>query len=126
MTEILLLNVVYLFFPYFLYIFYSIYNFNSDKKENSIILSFTILSSLYLVMRFVPNVDYKFAYLIANIPLFIAYYKRLKMDSIALSIILIIYYNSIFFVPIWVLIILYVTSYVSVFTFRRLFSYWNY
>lgn len=91
--EFIILNIVLMSFPILIWIVYISYNQNIGKKENNLLLDFTLISSIYLSIRFGnldPNVS---SMLILNIPLLIAYLKNRLPSIIVISVFLIMYYQ---------------------------------
>jgi len=82
-------NTVYILFPLTVYIIYTAYVRNLDKKEKRLFLELSLYSSLYMLIRY--GVMFKTIYpaLLFNIPLVISFIKNQKICSIFISIILI-------------------------------------
>lgn len=110
--EFIVLNIILMSFPILIWIIYISYNQNVGKKENNLLLDFTLISSIYLAVRFGnldPNVS---SMLILNIPLLIAYLKNRIPSIIIVSIFLITYYVMSFDIPMYVFIIEYLVFFV--------------
>lgn len=93
--EIILIDLIFITFPLILYLFYIAYNQNIGKKENKLIFDVTLITSLYLLIRYGKNTTIYNPLIISSVPLTIAYYKRDKLSSIILSIFIIVdcYYS---------------------------------
>lgn len=93
--EIILIDLIFITFPLILYLFYIAYNQNIGKKENKLIFDVTLITSLYLLIRYGKNTTIYNPLIISSVPLTIAYYKKDKLSSIILSIFIIVdcYYS---------------------------------
>ena len=93
--EIILIDLIFITFPLILYLFYIAYNQNIGKKENKLIFDITLITSLYLLIRYGKNTTIYNPLIISSVPLTIAYYKKDKLSSIILSIFIIVdcYYS---------------------------------
>ena len=93
--EIILIDLIFITFPLILYLFYIAYNQNIGKKENKLIFDLTLITSLYLLIRYGKNTTIYNPLIISSVPLAIAYYKKDKLSSILLSIFIIVdcYYS---------------------------------
>lgn len=108
MFEYIILDIIYVFTPFLLYILSSIYSYTINEKENMTILTFTILTSFYLIGRF-GLTPYDNVLLLINLPLLLAYYKKQDKLVIFISLLLSIYYMLYFKVN---LLILYTLLYI--------------
>lgn len=99
--EIILIDLIFITFPLILYLFYIAYNQNIGKKENKLIFDLTLITSLYLLIRYGKNTTIYNPLIISSVPLAIAYYKKDKLSSILLSIFIIVdcYYSFGFNIP---------------------------
>ena len=99
--EIILIDLIFITFPLILYLFYIAYNQNIGKKENKLIFDLTLITSLYLLIRYGKNTTIYNPLIISSVPLAIAYYKKDKLSSILLSIFIIAdcYYSFGFNIP---------------------------
>lgn len=99
--EIILIDLIFITFPLILYLFYIAYNQNIGKKENKLIFDLTLITSLYLLIRYGKNTTIYNPLIISSVPLAIAYYKKDKLSSILLSIFIIVdcYYSFSFNIP---------------------------
>ena len=91
LLEVVVINTIYCLFPLMLYLFYLLFNKNCEKKENDLILDISLLTSLYLLIRFTNEEVIYFNALLLNIPLIISFLKRRKITPIIISSIIIIY-----------------------------------
>jgi len=72
----LILNIVLLAFPIILWLFYMTHNKNVGKTEKELLFDFSLITSLYLTIRFGKTIVDDNLLLIINIPLIIAYLKK--------------------------------------------------
>ena len=90
--EVVLIDFILITFPLILYLFYIAYNQNVGKKENNLIFDITLLTSLYLIIKFgAPSVTHA-PLMIANVPLIVAYHKKDRLSIFLLSLLIIVYY----------------------------------
>lgn len=94
LLEVVIINTIYCLFPLMLYLFYLLFNKNCEKKENDLILDISLLTSLYLLIRFTNNDVIYFNALLLNIPLFISFLKKRLITPIIISLIIIVYTNN--------------------------------
>ena len=94
LLEVVIINTIYCLFPLMLYLFYLLFNKNCEKKENDLILDISLLTSLYLLIRFTSNDVIYFNALLLNIPLFISFLKKRLITPIIISLIIIVYTNN--------------------------------
>jgi len=80
----ILISIVLLLFPILIYLFYLASNSWFLKKENLFFLDLALLSSTLLVIQM--NLDY--LYILANIPIIIAYLNQRSLTAISISLIL--------------------------------------
>ncbi|MDD2377346.1 MAG: HAMP domain-containing sensor histidine kinase [Bacilli bacterium] len=92
LSEIILLNVIFIFFPLSIYLFYIAHNHNVSKEENNMFFGLALFSSLYLLIKFGFKIYFNVPALSINIPIFLAYFKNRKAEAIVLSIFVMIYY----------------------------------
>lgn len=87
----LLKTTIFILFPLSLFLIYLAYKNNLNVKEQNVIFSICLISSLYLVLKL--NKEFNIYYmLLINIPLLISFIKRKKDLSILLLVIIIFYY----------------------------------
>lgn len=93
--EIILIDLIFITFPLILYLFYIAYNQNIGKKENNLMFDVTLITSIYLLIRYGRNTTIYNPLIISSVPLTIAFYKKDKFSSILLSIFIIVdcYYS---------------------------------
>ena len=90
-VENIILNIILVVFPLLVYLVLVIYNDNTSKKNNSNLMTITLITSLYLCIRFgslEPNTK---VLLFCNIPIVIAYMQKKPILAIMLSLANIIY-----------------------------------
>lgn len=97
--ETIIMNIIFCLFPLLLYLFYLIFQRNVERRENDLMLDVAILSSLYLLARFVSKETLPFAIVIVNVPLIISYLKRRRITSIIISVVIVIYLRNYFDIP---------------------------
>ena len=111
MFEYVILDLIYIFTPFLLYMISSFYSYSLKEKENKIVLTFTTLTSFYLICRF-GQTPYDHVLLLINVPLLIGYYKKQNYLLLFISGLLIVYYNFYFGINILILIIVYGLLYI--------------
>lgn len=87
----ILINVILVIFPIFIYFFICCYLTIGGKKISSLILLFTLLSSLYLVFKYNNFIIDNRVLLLCNIPIIIAYIKKKEILGVTLSLMIIVY-----------------------------------
>lgn len=102
--ENIILNIILIVFPILIYLVIVCYKDNITKSCDDFLLSITLVTSLYLCLRFGEvSLDNK-ALLFCNIPIVIAYVKKKPKVAILLSVINILYcyfiYNTLYFITI--------------------------
>ncbi|MEG0026275.1 MAG: ATP-binding protein [Bacilli bacterium] len=90
--ETYLINIIFILFPFLIYLFYIAYNQNISKKENKLFLELTIFSALYISIKYGHIIGHSQTILIFNIPLLIAYLMNRNISSIIISVIIISFY----------------------------------
>ncbi len=105
LLEVVIVNTIYCLFPLMMYLFYLLFNKNCEKKENDLILDISLLTSLYLLIRFTNEEVVYFNALLLNIPLVISFLKRRLVTPIIISIIIIMYTQNYLSINITYLII---------------------
>lgn len=90
--ENIILLFVFLFFPITCYLIYITHLSNMDRKEQSILLDISLISALFLIIRYINDKSI-YILLFYNIPLLIAYLKGKIPTIIALSITIVFFYN---------------------------------
>ena len=108
--EVVLLNLILITFPLLLYLFYVAYNKNISKKTNNLIFDFSLLTSLYLTIKFNSNLNFTLL-MTSIIPLSIAYLRKDRLSIFLLSLFSIIGYYYLFKVNIFFLCIEYSVYY---------------
>ena len=119
--ENIILLFVFLFFPITCYLIYITHLSNMDRKEQSILLDISLISALFLIIRYINDKSI-YILLFYNIPLLIAYLKGKIPTIIALSITIVFFYNLYISIPLIILsleyllyfiIYLYISNYKS-------------
>ena len=94
--EELLLNIILLLFPIFIYLLYVAYSNNTNKNKNKYIYDFLLLTSFYLLIKYriyFSNISFL---LLINVPLILSFLKKRYKCAIILSIAIIIYYSLVY------------------------------
>ena len=108
-VENIILNIILVVFPLLVYLVLVIYNDNTSKKNNSNLMTITLITSLYLCIRFgslEPNTK---ILLFCNIPIVIAYMQKKPILAIMLSLANIIYCYYMFHSLMIIIIIKYIS-----------------
>lgn len=100
--ENIILLFVFLFFPITCYLIYITHLSNMDRKEQSILLDISLISALFLIIRYINDKSI-YILLFYNIPLLIAYLKGKIPTIIALSITIVFFYNLYISIPLIIL-----------------------
>lgn len=104
--ENLFLLCVFLFFPLTCYLIYITYISNMDIKEKNIFLDICLITSLFLIVRYVEDKSI-YVVLFYNIPLLLSYIKKRTTTSIFLSFVIVLLYSNYTSIPFFILIIEY-------------------
>ncbi len=110
--ENLVLLSVFLTYPLAIYLIYIAYMNNMDLKEKKLILDFTLLSSLFLMAKFINNRSL-YSILFYNIPLLISYLRKKNNTSIILSLIIIYFTYKYTKIPLFISILEYSIYYIG-------------
>ena len=100
--ENIILLFVFLFFPITCHLIYITHLSNMDRKEQSILLDISLISALFLIIRYINDKSI-YILLFYNIPLLIAYLKGKIPTIIALSITIVFFYNLYISIPLIIL-----------------------
>lgn len=92
--EVILINLIYILFPIFCYLIYVTYQKTIGKKVNNIFFDLSLLSSVYLVLKYGAFSNNLYNVMILHIILIIAFCRNRKLISIFLSLYLVSYYNQ--------------------------------
>lgn len=104
--ENIFLLCVFLFFPLTCYLIYITHLSNMDLKVKNIVLDISLITSLFLIIRYINNKSI-YILLFYNIPLLLAYLKRKNITAIFLSIVIVYFYNYYTSIPLIILILEY-------------------
>lgn len=104
--ENLFLLCVFLFFPLTCYLIYITYISNMDIKEKNIFLDICLITSFFLIVRYVEDKSI-YVVLFYNIPLLLSYIKKRTTTSIFLSFVIVLLYSNYTSIPFFILIIEY-------------------
>lgn len=86
----IILDTILICMPLAVYLLYIAYSKAIDKRENNLLLVFTIFTILYLLLKYSKYQSTTF--LIINIPLLISYLKKNKPSILITSLIMVAYY----------------------------------
>lgn len=109
--ENILIIGVYLAFPIACYLIYIAYATNMDFKIKNLFLEFSLLTSLFLMIKFVPTKSL-YCLLFYNIPLLLAFIKKKNKTAIMISIIIVLCYYYYGSLPLSLLSIEYIIYYI--------------
>ena len=109
--DTLLLDMVLISLPISIYLLYLAYTKTFNTKENNLLLTVTIFSILYLILKYTHPLYENLPFLIINIPLLIAYIKKLKQIILPASIVIVLYYYSFYQNFLFILIAEYIFYY---------------
>ncbi len=107
------LNIILILFPILLYFIFSCYLNLKKKEENDILFSLTMISSLYLCLKFGNIENNSKILLFCNIPIIIAYLKKKTYLGIILSIFVVLYCYLKFDFNIYILILKYICYFIA-------------
>lgn len=110
--ENIILLSIFLTFPLSIYLIYIAYMNNMDLKEKNLFLDFALITSIFLMIKYVNNKSL-YSILFYNIPLLIAYLRKKKTTAIMLSLIIIYFYNTYTNIPKIITIIEYLIYYIG-------------
>lgn len=96
--ESLIINLIFLLFPFLIYAIYISYR--NNIKDEKLIFDFVIFSSMFLIIRYTGKESSIASLIFINFPLLIAVMKKRSVLVIILSIITIYYYHLILGTPI--------------------------
>ena len=103
--ESLIINLIFLLFPFLIYGIYISYS--NNPKEQKLFFDLACFSSMFLIIRYSPNNDTIANLVFINFPLLIAFLKNRNALIILLSLITIYYYHLILRIPIIFVVIEY-------------------
>lgn len=109
--ENILIIEVYLAFPIACYLIYIAYATNMDFKIKNLFLEFSLLTSLFLMIKFVPTKSL-YCLLFYNIPLLLAFIKKKNKTAIMISVIIVLCYYYYGSLPLSLLCIEYIIYYI--------------
>lgn len=112
--ENIILLSIFLTFPLSIYLIYIAYMNNMDLKEKNLFLDFALITSIFLMIKYVNNKSL-YSILFYNIPLLIAYLRKKKTTAIMLSLIIIYFYNTYTNIPKLITILEYLIYYIGYF-----------
>lgn len=96
--ESLIINLIFLLFPFLIYGIYMSYSNNT--KEEKLFYDLTIFSSMFLIIRYTNQKNSIANLLFINFPLLIAFFKKRNLLIIILSIVTVYYYHLVLQTPI--------------------------
>ena len=89
--ENVILNLILILFPILLYFVFCCYITIKDKEFNNYILCLLLFSSCYLFLKYGGSINNNMMLLFSNIPIILAYIKRIGVIGIVLSLFIVIY-----------------------------------
>lgn len=110
--EDIILNVVLVIFPILLYLLLMCYKNEVSKSYNNLLLSISLITSLYLCLRFGIKDENSKILLFCNIPIVISLMKKNTFLGILLSIINIVYCYSVYPSIVYIIFIKYVSYFI--------------
>lgn len=105
--EIIVLDVSLIVFPILCYIVYLFFTKTFNKKRNELILDVTLISSVYLSLKYGYTIYEDIPLILFDIPFVIACIKKRKFSIITILILLLCYYNNQFDINLIFLILSY-------------------
>lgn len=110
--ESLVINLIFLLFPF---LFYGIYiNYRNNTKEEKLIFDLAIFSSMFLIIRYTGMKNTIANLIFINFPLLIAFMKKRSLLVVLLSFVTIYYYHLVLNTPIFYGVIEY-SIYISIY-----------
>jgi len=91
--DVALFEVILIMFPIYVYLFYVMYNIELDKRDNDLLLDFSLFTSLYLAIRFGSFFTGEKPLFIFSLLLLLAFTKKRSLAAFVLSVTFIIYYH---------------------------------
>lgn len=104
----IILNIILITFPLLVYLVIMCYS-ESLKKSKDTLLVISLITSLYLSLKYIPDEINTKVLLFCNIPIVIAYMKKKHLLAVFLSLINIIYSNYVLNIETTILIIKYIS-----------------
>lgn len=114
--EGLILNIIFLLFPFLFYIIFISYKENFKIKNSPFILDIVNISVVYLITLFSRYFNNLSFLLLINIPLIISFSKNRKYASIFIALFISIFYIEIYNLPKYLIIGEYITYIILFFT----------
>ena len=109
--DIMILDAILISMPLCIYLLYLAYTKTFNKKENDLLLVVTIFSMFYLLIKYTTPLYEHMPFLIINIPLLIAYFKKSKTSIFIITIFMIIYYYNYYHSFLIIIILEYILYY---------------
>lgn len=110
--SVILLDGILVAFPFMLWLLYQVYIKTLSKEKNDLLFDLTLFTSSYLVLKY-GVLDFKYLpFLLLNIPLILAYYKKRDLSIILLSIVNAVYYDDTYNLNLEWLIVIYLLYYI--------------
>lgn len=102
--EGLILNIIFLLFPFFFYLLFIAYNNNLNRKKCPAFLDIVNITSVYLIIVYSKYFTISTFLLLINIPLIISLYKKRKLASIFLALSIVVFYCTNYHLPLYLII----------------------
>ena len=104
-------NIILVVFPLLVYLVLKVYNDNISKKNNDVLITISLITSLYLCLKLGTISTNPKVLLFCNIPIIISYLHKKPFLGIFLSLTNVIYYIHIY--PCDTIIIIILIKYIS-------------
>lgn len=117
-VEALILNIILLLFPIFIYLLYVAYSNNINKEKGEYIFDILCITSIYFLIKYKIYFFNVSLLLLINVPLILLFLKKRYKCCLILSIIIVIYYSEIYNLS----LIFNIIEYIFYFVFFRVFG----
>lgn len=115
-------NLMHLSFPIFVYLLYVCYKKGYNQKENDLAVVLTIISMLYVVLKFNSLIFEGIPFMVINLALIMAFFKKSKLGILISSIGIITYYYLFYKDFLIILILVYIVYYLIYLKINNLFK----
>ncbi len=106
-VNLILTNLMHVTFPIVIYLLYVCYKKNYNKEENDLAIVVAIISILYIVFKYNKTIFDGVPFIVINIALIMAFYRKSNLGIILASVGCVIYYYTFYNEFLFVFIILY-------------------
>ncbi|MDD3452922.1 MAG: HAMP domain-containing sensor histidine kinase [Bacilli bacterium] len=94
--ESIILSSIFILFPLFSYLLFELISHMLNNKKQDLFLDFSLISIVYLLIKYSFLMVNEIPFILINIPLTIAYVKKRYLIIASISMILVFYYNNYF------------------------------